>query len=161
MVGFERQIHQTFPDRSQPSTQDVWETLPHSAGFAYYIVIALKRRYVYITIFLYSYVHGVTLCPFLITVICRKVEFHSRPSSRATARFQCDCGESTVKRLLPALTREGDSKSTYSDYLEWAKRTNLYPPYLKTWKVFILVIFTLIQMLFILYWEKNNLLHIM
>lgn len=153
MVGFEHQIHQTFPDRSQPSTQDVWETLPYSADFAYYIVIALKRCYAYITIFLYSYIHGVTLCQFLITVICRKGELHSQPSSRATARFQCDCGESTARWLLPALTREGDLISTYSNDLEWAQRTNLYPPYLKTWKVFILVIFILIQILFILYWE--------
>lgn len=52
-------------------------------------LIALKRCYVYITIFLYSYIYGVTLCQFLITVICRKVEFHSQPSSRATARLQC------------------------------------------------------------------------
>lgn len=36
----------------------------------------------------YSHIHGVTLCQFLITDICRKVEFLSQPSSRATAGFQ-------------------------------------------------------------------------
>lgn len=36
MVGFEHQIHQTFPDRSQLSLQDVWETLPHSADLTSY-----------------------------------------------------------------------------------------------------------------------------